>query len=254
MVAEDWREDRVEHLRSLTLGDLPEWGRRHAFEMLDLITSPDEGFPCTFAVKGASRDSLRFGFVDELYDRTKWDGLARLLREYLAVYQTIGRETSLLVFFDTKETDDNLEGYFRTFWEILQYLHNDDDAPWPDAIPPSTADPMWEFTFDGTPMFVVCCTPAHVKRRSRESSTFLITFQPQWVFEHIGPQTHAGKAARRVIRKRLVKFDGGMAPAEVMGNYGDPDNLEWKQYFLPDTNDPDPGSPLQRCPFVHTRA
>jgi len=47
-----------------------------------------------------------------------------------------------------------------------------------------------------------------------------------------------------VIRKRLRAFDG-TEPAAALGNYGDADNREWRQYFLPDKNT----DAELRCPF-----
>ncbi|MGB3444635.1 MAG: YqcI/YcgG family protein [Actinophytocola sp.] len=119
-------------------------------------------------------------------------------------------------------------------------------------IPADTDDPYWEFSFGGTPIFVVCNTPAHVERNSRHSPGFLITFQPRWVFEGLKEGTPRGDAARRVIRGRLRRFDQG-APSPVLGSYGDPRNREWRQCFLPDNDGDDAkgGS----CPFeARTRA
>ncbi len=238
-----------DRLRRMTFGPLPEWGIKHGTELLDLISLPENGFPCTFAVRGALTEGLRFGFIDELYDPGAGEELRVVLRRYLGIYRTISRETSLIVFFRTREPDDTLSGYYRTFWDILQDLHDRDPVPWPENIPPETDDPMWEYVFEGTPMFVVCSNPAHVRRRSRYSPIFYITFQPQWVFENIKPDTRAGQLARKRIRKRLVAFDDGLEPSSVLGDYGDPDNREWRQYFLPDDNES--GTPTGGCPFLH---
>lgn len=238
----------LDMLRRTTFGDVPAWGVKHALELLDLIRLPENRFPCTFAVRGALTEGLRFGFIDELADRAQWAGLRDILRQYLAVYQGISRETSLIVFFDTENPEDTLPGYFRVFWEIMQYLHDGDASEWGE-YPGDPDDPLWEFVFEGTPMFVVCSTPAHVTRRSRYSPVFYITFQPRWVFEHIGPETRAGKSARTMIRKRLVAFDGGLEPSAALGHYGDPANREWQQYFLPDDNET--ALPSKGCPFLH---
>jgi len=64
------------------------------------------------------------------------------------------------------------------------------------------------------------------------------------VFEGLEPDSARGIAARRVIRKRLRAFDG-TEPAAALGNYGDADNREWRQYFLPDKNT----DAELRCPF-----
>ncbi|MFT4043084.1 MAG: YqcI/YcgG family protein [Gordonia sp. (in: high G+C Gram-positive bacteria)] len=246
------KDTAAEHLDSLTIGGLPGWGIEHGLDILEVITSRQSPFPCTFAVQAARNDGLRFGFVDDLYDESTWDQMRSVLSDYLTMYKSLGRETSLLMFFASDRPDDTMDGYYATFWRILQYLHDGDDVEWPASVALDTDDKMWEFTFEGTPMFVVCCTPTHVTRRSRFSPAFLITFQPQWVFEFIGADTRTGQLARKVIRKRLVAFDGGMEPSPVLGAYGDSRYREWQQYFLPDTDDDPARDPnAGGCPFLH---
>jgi len=228
------------------IGDLPEWSRPHFTELVDTLLSGEKPFPCTFAVAGARKNTLRFAFVEALDDPSAWAPLVDILVTYLKGYRELSRNTSLIVMFRTEDTGQTLEQYHRRFWSILQYLHEQDPEPWPAELPADPDDPMWEFCFGGTPIFVVCNTPAHRARLSRNGSNFLITFQPRWVFEHIGPDTNQGMAARKAIRRRLLAFDN-MPPARHLGDYGNPDNREYEQYFLPDTND----SEVPRCPFLH---
>ncbi|HEY2203402.1 MAG TPA: YqcI/YcgG family protein [Pseudonocardia sp.] len=167
-----------------------------------------------------------------------------MLCSYLDTYQSMSRDTSLVVFWRPRERVLALEEYHQKFWSVLRFLHERDPEHWPEDVPDDPDDPMWEFSFGGTSIFVVCNTPAHTVRHSRNSPGFVITFQPRWVFDGLAPETPRGTAARRVIRKRLRAFDG-MEPSSALGNYGDPDNREWRQYFLPDRNsDPELG-----CPF-----
>ncbi|MFD4628390.1 YqcI/YcgG family protein [Streptomyces sp. NPDC058284] len=229
------------------IGEIPEWGPECVRELQETLLSNNSPFPCTFAVSGTKRDSLRFGFVDSLDDRSTWDSLGATLTEYLAGYQELGRETSLIVFFRPDGRTRTMDEYRGTFWSVLQHLHDTDESPWPAQVPRDTDDPWWEFSFGGTPIFVVCNTPAHVLRRSRHSPVFFITFQPRWVFEELGADTPPGAAARRIIRKRLSRYDAVEASPEL-GSYGDPDNREWRQYFLADTPEgPETGE--DRCPF-----
>jgi hypothetical protein len=226
------------------IGDLPAWSRPHFNELIDILLSAEKPFPCTFAVAGARRETLRFAFVEALDDPTAWAPLVDILVSYLKSYRDLGRNTSLIVMFQTDDKEQSLEKYHQRFWSILQYLHEHDPEPWPADLPADPDDPMWEFAFGGTPIFVVCNTPAHQSRVSRNGTNFLITFQPRWVFEHIGPETKQGRAVRKTIRKRLEDFDS-MPPSHFLGDYGNTENREYRQYFLPDTNDSD----VPRCPF-----
>ena len=103
---------------------------------------------------------------------------------------------------------------------------------------------MWEFSFAGEPIFVVCTTPAHVMRQSRRSSAFMLTFQPRWVFEKILGTEKAANAAFAEVRKRLVPYDSA-SPSPLLGRYGAADGREYQQYFLHDDNNASTG-----CPFA----
>lgn len=228
------------------IGELPDWGAPYASDLIDTLLSTEHPFPCTFAVSAAKKSGLRFGFIDDLHDRRSWQALPGMLSAYLETYRRIGRETSFVVLFRPEKETGSMEGYYETFWEILQFLHDHDAAPWPEDVPPETDDSEWEFSFGGTPIFAVCNTPAHLRRKSRANPCFMITFQPRWVFEHLGPDTSRGAAARRVIRNRLRAFDAE-EPSPELGYYGDPENREWRQYFLLDDN----SSEVPGCPFRH---
>jgi FPC/CPF motif-containing protein YcgG len=104
---------------------------------------------------------------------------------------------------------------------------------------------MWEFSFAGEPIFVVCSTPAHVMRQSRRSSAFMMTFQPRWVFDKILGTEKAAAAAFAKVRERLVPFDT-TGPSPLLGHYGNPEGREYSQYFLYDDNQIPPECPFHR--------
>ncbi|MGH3753271.1 MAG: YqcI/YcgG family protein [Pseudonocardiaceae bacterium] len=210
------------------------------------LLSPREPFPCTFAAVAAKNSSLRFGFVESLHEIDTWWPLLDILSDYLKIYQKISRTTSLVIFFPSEKEPLAMTDYYQKFWSILQFLHDNDPAAWPASIPCQVDDKWWEFSFGGVPIFAVCSTPAHDRRRSRSSPAFLITFQPRWVFEGLEVDTPRGATARRVIRGRLRAYDE-VEPSPELGAYGDATNREWRQYFLPDNNQ----DPLPPCPFRH---
>ncbi|MFI6348465.1 YqcI/YcgG family protein [Streptomyces sp. NPDC050560] len=236
-------------LTACTVGDIPPWGIAAARDLVGTLLDGGRPFPCTFAVAAAKKGGLRFGFVESPHDERTWEPLVGILRSYLDVYQRLGRDTSLVVLFRPEDGErrgpDALDHFFDRFWALLRFLHERDDQPWPGRVPLDPEDPWWEFSFGGTEIFVVCNTPAHVTRHSRHSPGFMVTFQPRWVFEGLEPGTPRGDRSREVIRQRIRRFDG-MEPAPQLGNFGDPANREWSQYFLPDT----PGGSTPRCPFL----
>lgn len=232
-----------------TIGELPDWGTAAAQDLLATLLSQQSPFPCSFAVAAAKKNTLRFGFIDSAHDEGTWGPLVDILLAYLDGYKELGRDTSLVVFFRQDGRPSGLDTYFQRFWSVLQFLHEKDPQPWPAGVPTEPDDPWWEFSFGGTEIFVVCNTPSHTTRHSRNSPGFMITFQPRWVFDGLEPDSPRGAAARRVIRNRIRRFDG-MEPAPELGDYGNPDNREWRQYFLPDT----PDGTVPRCPFHAVRS
>jgi len=77
----------------------------------------------------------------------------------------------------------------------------------------------------------------------------VLLFQPRSVFVDTITNKVIGREARNQVRKRLETWDDIPAHPDL-GFYGDPGNLEWKQYFLDDAN-----APIEeRCPFLKCRA
>jgi hypothetical protein len=73
----------------------------------------------------------------------------------------------------------------------------------------------------------------------------VLLFQPRSVFVDTITNKVIGREARNQVRKRLETWDEIPAHPDL-GFYGDPGNLEWKQYFLDDANLPVD----DRCPFL----
>ncbi|HZN71557.1 MAG TPA: YqcI/YcgG family protein [Micromonosporaceae bacterium] len=201
----------------------------------------DPRYPCHFGHIALSRGELFATFFDR-----GLDGLAGSLREFLDQSgRTPARRLALAAFRRPEEDDGDERSYADEFWRILQHLHDHDDRPWPDGVPSDPDDPMWEFSFHGSAMFVFAAAPSYKRRRSRSlGAAMVLLFQPRNVFAGIEGGTAAGIAARRRIRAWLAAWDG-TAPHPDLGDYGDPSNHEWRQYFIADGD-----SRLhERCPL-----
>jgi FPC/CPF motif-containing protein YcgG len=204
------------------------------------MSSESRPFPCIFGVTGHRLDQLRYLFLDP-YDI---ETLAGQLAHYVSQARSFGPDTSLILFTRPGPVQ-TLEAYHRKMWHTLDQLARLDQSPWPAEIPEQIDHPMWEFSFAGEPIFVVCATPAHVMRQSRRASTFMLTFQPRWVFEKILGTEKAANAAFAEVRKRLIPYDSA-SPSPLLGRYGAPDGREYQQYFLHDDNESGSGCPFAR--------
>lgn len=227
------------------IGSIPHWGPEAVSMAKETIASQSDPFPCIFAVSANKQRSLRFAFTENLFDSVTWESMPGILDSYIDCYRSLGRRTSLIIFFKPTSADHTIDDYYERFWAVLQYLHDHDRQPWPEGMPFDPENPLWQFSYGGCQFFIVCSSPAHRVRRSRSSPGFFITFQPhRWAFEGLSGDTPRGIAARRIIRKRLQRFDG-IVTSPLLGVYGDSDNKEWKQYFLPDSD----GDDWSTCPF-----
>ena len=204
------------------------------------MSSEARPFPCIFGVTGYLLDQLRYLFLDPFDVGV----LGAQLAQFVAESRSHGPNTSLVVFTRPRPVQ-TMEAYYRRMWLTLDQLARLDRSPWPETVPEQLDHPMWEFSFAGEPMFVVCSTPAHVSRQSRRSSAFMLTFQPRWVFEKILGTEKAAAAAFAEVRKRLIPYDS-TSPSPLLGRYGaTSDGREYQQYFLSDDNDAETG-----CPFA----
>jgi FPC/CPF motif-containing protein YcgG len=196
-------------------------------------------FPCVFGVAGYRQDQLRYLFLDPF----DVEALGEQLALFVSECRSHGPNTSLVVFSRPRPVQ-TIDAYYRKLWLTLDQLAALDKSAWPAEIPEQVDHPMWEFSFAGEPIFVVCSTPAHVLRQSRRSSAFMLTFQPRWVFEKILSTDKAAEAAFAEVRKRLLPYDG-TSPSPLLGRYGNQDGREYQQYFLFDENDA-----ATQCPFA----
>ncbi|MCY9696945.1 YqcI/YcgG family protein [Paenibacillus alginolyticus] len=239
LISKDWIEDHQV--------DLPEWQQDAFCKFGQMINDPDQMYPCIPGRLGYISNSLRFGFAADPRSEEAIKNVAKLLQQYGDCSRETGKYASLVIFFNTPDELANgfsIDNYEQLFWSILSRVSAIDQAPWPSHISSDPSHPSWEFCFDGHPYFVFCGTPAHEIRKSRRTPCFLITFQPRWVFEEINDSTPFGRNMKKLIRQKLVEYDGVPAHPSLKW-YGQSDNLEWEQYFLRDDE-----SVASKCPFA----
>jgi FPC/CPF motif-containing protein YcgG len=167
------------------------------------------------------------------------------LATYAASAQDVGPFTALLAIFPPDDPVLSLDRYSERFWTVLGELRARDPAPWPADIPTDPSHQLWEFCFNGEAMFVLCSNPGHRSRKTRYSDNFVISFQPRFMFDRLIAQRHLLARARKLIRSRVLAFDGFAVHPQI-GMYFESTNLEWRQYFVPDDN----ALMTEECPFA----
>lgn len=238
--AGDWRSRVIAGCRTGATASIPEWLAASYSTLRAQVLDP--AYPCFFGTIAERRGEMFYSFVN-----------GKDTRELPATMQTFAtlsaqpqyRRNNLAVFFEPDVQPLSHSAYRELFWRILQQLHDVD----PDAQADEQPDPMeeaWEFSYAGVQMFVVCACPSFRARRSRNLGPgMVLLFQPRSVFVDTITNKVIGREARNEVRKRLDAWDEIPAHPDL-GFFGDPGNLEWKQYFLEDANVP----AGDRCPFL----
>jgi FPC/CPF motif-containing protein YcgG len=198
-------------------------------------------YPCHFGRLALARGELSATFLSG-----STQPLAQCLSWFLEMSREhLERRMVLAAFCEPLDPAVSEQAYAERFWRILQDLHDADDTEWPVAIPRHPEHAAWEFSFHGVPMFVFAAAPTYLRRASRNVGPGLVLlFQPRNVFDGIEGGTPRGMAARHIIRDRLDHWDT-VPPHPDMGDYGDPANNEWRQYFVPD----DQSRLHEKCPL-----
>ncbi|EOP18035.1 MULTISPECIES: YqcI/YcgG family protein [Bacillus] len=210
------------------------------------IMDNSKPFPCYFAVDSEKHGWSRYLFIDSAYDQKELLKLRDGIYEYIKTYQQIAKRTTLVIFFKPSSKQLLAEEYKKQFWNVLQFLIENDTEPWNPEIPTDPYHAKWEFCFAGEPIFVVCRAPIYAERQSRYTENGLeITLQPRGTLDDITGNTKQGKQVRKVIRKRLIAYDNISMHPDI-GDYGAENSHEWKQYILPETNE----ESVMRCPIT----
>ncbi|WP_129113714.1 YqcI/YcgG family protein [Halegenticoccus tardaugens] len=227
--------DQSEIQDAIEAGELTTWKKKRYIKFRETMRGTH--YPCHFAVNAERNDIARYLFVGDVHDRDALFKVREGLRQYLERYQSIAERTTLVIFFKPPNNDQSEREYRDQFWRVLEFLNERDPEPWPSDIPEDPNDPEWEFCFCGESMFIVGRAPFYTDRKSRYTPYGLeITIQPRRVLDDVSGDTIEGQHARSVIRDRLKGYDD-VAPHPDIGDYGDPNTREWKQYLLPNSND-----------------
>lgn len=208
-----------------------------AFDSILRSRSPD--YPCHFGVEGQLRGLNRFAHLDRRDDPDL--ALDRLGLALVAFQELVEggepRRRSLVVFDGPPRTGLDLPSYEARFWGLLSALRRRDPRPWPEGVPADPAEPGWQWCFGGERWFVFAGCPAYRNRTSRVLGPCLVlVFQTHHVFEGIGGETAAGRAAKRTIRGRLRGYDR-IGPNPALGDPLHSSVFKWRQYFLPDDDE-----------------
>lgn len=230
---------------SFTDESLPEWVKEEYSTFDSILTKAD--FPCTFGMSGHKRGELRYSYITH----DDWSALPETMKEFNQLFDEQERliRHGFFLFVEPEKKEQTLEYYREYFWNILQYLHDNDDENWPSAYPKDPDHHLWAFSFAGEPYFAFGNAPCYKQRKTRDlGNSLIIGFQPRRIFEGLDGASKTGARSRESVRARVEKWDQ-LPKHPNISHYGDIEHREWKQYFIGDDIEPIKG----KCPFQPKR-
>lgn len=238
-ILSDWTT-RVIQQGDLSTRPLDHWKVKAYEHYLEKVRTPD--YPCFFGQGAEIRGEMLYCFSC----RENHDELALNLTTFVNLIAAAPYErSSLAAFFEPDSALSDHESFVARFWSVLQILHEHDAHP----SGRTTDDPLWEFSFERCEMFVVGASPTYLRRRSRNLGPgMVLVFQPRSLFIDPATSEPIAAAVRQRLHRRMLAYDGLPLHPDI-GFYGQSTNREWKQYALPDDNEPLAGG----CPF-HPRS
>lgn len=222
---------------------VPEWLVREYKTFHKIVTN--KTFPCTFGMAGEKKGELRYSYISH----DDWSTLPKTLEAFISLFDSSKPliRHGFFLFVEPEEKEQSLEYYRQYFWNILQYLHEVDEKPWPKEYPKEPDHHLWNFIFSGEPFFIFGNTPAYKQRKTRDlGNSLILGFQPRRIFEGLEGTSKGGMMSREKVRARVEKWDR-LPKHPNISHYGDPEHREWKQFFIGDDANPIEGE----CPFHH---
>ena len=226
----------------LTNNQLPDWLIKEYETFKSTVT--EKTFPCYFGKEAELGGDLRYAYITQNF----WSNLPKALEKFLTLFENPQHKRhGLFVFVEPFEVEGSLEDYRKQFWDILQYIHEQDNTPWPEKSPKDPEHYLWDFHFGGEPIFVFGNAPAYKQRKTRDlGNAMVIGFQPRKIFKGLTGTEEGGIMSRQKVRERVEVWDKLPKHPDI-SHYGDPTHNEWKQFFIGDDIEPI----THKCPFHH---
>lgn len=219
----------------------PIWVQRAYKCFHEMVCDKDPTFPCYFGTAAELAGNMRYTFVEE-EELDRPTVLVGSLIDYLRMQRTIPGRSALIVFLAQELDRISLAAQESQFWQIVQFLHDQDPLPWPENAPIDPDELGWDFHFGGEAIFVNGHAPSYRLRRSRGSKDGpFIVIQSLANLSGIAGSGPVAEAVRKKITALLSEYDK-VPRAPDLTEY-DPSGKralearEWKQFWLPDDDE-----------------
>lgn len=191
-------------------------------EFDDFILGKDH--PCLMAQTVFSMDKVDFHEYEDFGSRETAKAILKDLKQYIARYDFESNEflTFLAAFKGEKNYSE--EEFEKLLWQQLQYLHEEDDSPWDEAVKADPEDPDFSFSLGGKAFYMVGLHP-NSSRKARQAPYPAIAFNLHWQFEKLR-EMNTYQTVRDKIRERDIELQGDINP--MLEDFGE--RSEARQY------------------------
>lgn len=205
----------------------------------DFILGKDH--PCLMAQTVFSMDQVDFHEYENFGSRETAKVMLKDLQKYIENYNFDSNDflTFLAVFKGKKRYSE--EKFEKLLWQQLQFLNEEDDSPWDDAVKPDPEDPDFSFSLGGKAFYIVGMHP-NSSRKARQTPYPTIAFNLHWQFEKLR-EMNTYHTVRDKIRERDKDLQGDINP--MLEDFGE--RSEARQYSGRKVGEE------WKCPFLHKK-
>ncbi|MGO4820595.1 MULTISPECIES: guanitoxin biosynthesis heme-dependent pre-guanitoxin N-hydroxylase GntA [unclassified Flavobacterium] len=199
----------------------------------------DQEHPCVMANTVFQMDNYQMKVYDNMLSDEIVEPMLQDIENYIKNYNFESNNfESLIVCFTANDFKTEKE-YEQALFNLLQKLHDKDDAAWDPNVSKDPNDPNFSFSIKGKAFYIVGMHP-NSSRLARQAPYCTIVFNLHWQFEKLREMGGYERVKKR-IRRRDEALQGSINP--VLRDFGE--DSETKQYS---------GRQVEnnwKCPFHH---
>jgi hypothetical protein len=206
-------------------------------EFKDFIIT--QNHPCIMANTVFQMDNYQLKRYDNIESDAVVKPILADIENYLEHYDFESNQfESLIMCFTQNEFQTEME-FEKALWNLLQKLHNKDDAPWDSNVSNNPEDINFSFSLKGKAFYVIGMHPQS-SRLARQAPYCTVVFNLHWQFEKLREMGTYQKVKNR-IRTRDAALQGFINP--TLKDFGQ--DSESRQYSGRKIDD------SWKCPFHH---
>lgn len=195
--------------------------------------------PCIMAQTVFTMDKVDFHIYENPELKETARQILKDLKNYVEGYDFDSNDFQSFIAAFRGAPDYSEEQFERMLWNLLQLLHDLDDASWDREVSSDPDNPDFSFSLAGRAFFIVGMHP-NSSRKARQSPVPSIAFNLHWQFEKLR-EMGTFKTVRDKIRERDIELQGEINP--MLKDHGE--ESEARQYSGRKVGED------WKCPFLH---